>query len=106
MYEEKVLADKAFVIKRVPSRGNLVLQTRLTEQGEGRKVSVRTERNQRSQCWILIGCLFFISPRRHRIYEFYFSVLLWTNKTGRWNATHTELFLISLVLTVTFCSVC
>lgn len=105
-HEEKVLADKALVIKRVPSHSNLVLQTRLTEQGEGRKVSVRMERNQRKPSWILIGCLFSISPRRRGIYEFYLLVPLWTNKTGWWDVTHTESFPSFLVFTLTFCSIC
>lgn len=69
--KKRFLADKAFVIKSAASHSNLVLQTRLTEQGEGEKSERRSRRKQEKPSGILIGCLFFISPRRHKdIYEF------------------------------------
>lgn len=57
---------------------------------KGGKSESEREEEAAEASWILIGCLFFISPRRHNIYEFDLSELQPSNKTACQNVTRSE----------------
>lgn len=74
-YIQQIPLQPRYTIQAVPTHWQM-------EQEEG-KSGTEDREDPTEASWILIGCLFFISPRRDNIYEFDLSALLQSNKTVR-----------------------